>query len=62
MFREDRGGATARQCMETGIIILMLGILLYNKSPQLVVPQSYGWLWSGITGSLATVTKGLSFF
>lgn len=62
MFCKTHGGTIACQWMETGFTLLMLGILLYNKSPQLAMPRSYGWLWSGVTGSLATVTKGLSFF
>lgn len=62
MFCKNHVGAVACQWMETGIILLMLGILLYNKSPQLAMPRSYSWLWSGVTGSLVTVTKGLSFF
>ncbi len=59
MFCENRVGAAACQWMETSIILLMLGILLYNMSPQLAMPRSYGWLWSGVTGSLTAVAKGL---
>ena len=62
MFCENHGGGGVRQWLETGVIILMLGALLYNKSPQLAIPHSYGWLWSGVTTSLASVAKGHSFF
>jgi hypothetical protein len=62
MLSKRNGGPAARQWMETGVIILVLGILLYNKSPQLAMPRSYGWLWSGVTNSLAIVAKGHSFF
>ncbi|QIG50675.1 hypothetical protein G5V57_24850 [Nordella sp. HKS 07] len=61
MFYES-GGAAARQWTQTCIIALVLGFLLYDKSLHLALPDSYGWLWSGVTGSLAAVTKGLSFF
>ena len=52
----------ACQWLETGIIVPMLGVLVYNKSPKLALPDSYGWLWSGIAGTLSTVAKGFSFF
>ncbi|MFZ5675154.1 MAG: hypothetical protein ACOZAM_19540 [Pseudomonadota bacterium] len=55
-------GSSGVQWMETGIIVLMLGILLYNKSSRLAVPDSYGWLWASVAGTLSTVTKGFLFF
>lgn len=62
MSSRSCGGLGGRQWTETGIITLVLGLLLYIKSPYLAVPRSYGWLWSGITASLSSVTKGLSLF
>lgn len=52
----------ARQWAETGFIILMLGILLYNGPSYLAAPQSYGWVWRGLLTSFAFAAQGLSFF
>lgn len=60
----SRPGPMARQSLETGIITLMLGFLLfgYDGSPRLAVPESYNWLWSGFAASFSSLARGISLF
>lgn len=51
-----------RQWLETGFVALMFGLLLHVGSPHVTVPESYGFLWRGLSASFLFVAKGAQFF